>query len=122
MAEGFLRRFAPNWEVHSAGTFPGERVHHTAVQVMREKGIDISSHIPKNVDQFIGTDFEYVITVCDDARETCPVFTGKVKRRLHMGFEDPAKVTGTEEHVLAEFRRIRDEIEARFKSFAETLD
>jgi len=84
---------------------------------MKEAGIDISDGYPKNADQFVDQSFDYVITVCDNARETCPVFTGKVKERLHLGFEDPAEAQGNEEEVLAIFRRVRDEIKERFYQF-----
>ncbi|HHL73338.1 MAG TPA: arsenate reductase ArsC [Bacteroidetes bacterium] len=117
MAEGFLKSFDPALEVHSAGTSPAERVHPKAVQVMQEAGVDISSGFPKNVDRFLDTPFDYVITVCDHARETCPVFMGTVRHNLHIGFDDPAEATGTEEHILSEFRRIRDEIKQRFHNF-----
>ncbi len=93
MAEGFLRRLRPDWEIYSAGTFPADRVHPLAVKVMAEAGVDISRQWPKTVDQFVSQPFDYVITVCDDARESCPTFTGKVAQRLHMGFEDPAMVS-----------------------------
>ncbi|MCU0453258.1 MAG: arsenate reductase ArsC [Bacteroidetes bacterium] len=117
MAEGFVQCFAPAAEVHSAGTAPAERVHPLAVKVMQEKGIDLSGHRPKSVDQFLSQPFDHVITVCGDAEENCPAFIGTVKHRWHIGFEDPAKVTGTEAFVLSEFRRIRDDIEARFGEF-----
>ncbi len=117
MAEGFLKSFDPELEVYSAGTAPSDRVHPKAVQVMREVGIDLSDNYPKNVDQFLNMPFDYVITVCDHAKETCPVFTGQVKHRLHIGFEDPAEATGTEEEVLAVFRRVRDEIKQSFWEF-----
>ncbi len=117
MAEGLLKRFDPQIEVQSAGTRPSDRVHPAAVKVMREIGIDISANRPKSVEQFLGQPFDFVITVCDDARETCPVFTGQVGRRVHMGFEDPAKVTGAEAEVLDVFRRIRDQISARLAAF-----
>ena len=84
---------------------------------MAEAGIDIGSHRPKPVDEFLRESFDYVITVCGDAKENCPVFFGDVKERLHIGFEDPAKATGTEGEILQEFRRIRDEIKERFYSF-----
>jgi arsenate reductase len=84
---------------------------------MKEAGIDLSSHRPKMVDEYLNTSFDYVITVCDHARETCPLFTNKVKHQLHIGFEDPAEATGTEEEILNEFRRIRDEIKERFHAF-----
>jgi len=117
MAEGFLRSFDNDFEVHSAGTFPAAVVHPRAVAVMKEVGIDISGEYPKNVDQFLREEFDYVITVCDHAKETCPVFTGKVKNRLHMGFDDPVEAIGTEEHIMSEFRRVRDEIRERFYEF-----
>ncbi|NOY58446.1 MAG: arsenate reductase ArsC [Calditrichaeota bacterium] len=117
MAEGFLKSFDSNLQVASAGTDPSGQIHPKAVQVMKEVGIDISAGSPKNVDQFLDQTFDHVITVCDNARETCPVFIGDVKNQLHIGFEDPAEATGTEEHVLAEFRRIRDEIRRDFEKF-----
>ena len=121
MAEGFLRSFDASLEVHSAGTHPAARVHPHAVRVMQEMGIDLSTQRPKSVDLFRHEPFDYVITVCDSAKESCPVFTGKVRHRLHMGFEDPADATGTEEQVLSTFRRIRDEIRDRFREFYSTL-
>jgi arsenate reductase len=88
-----------------------------AVKVMDEAGVDISSHYPKLVDFYIHDEWDYVITVCDDANETCPVFIGKVKHRLHMGFEDPSHATGTDDFIWSEFRRVRDEIKERFYKF-----
>jgi len=117
MAEGFLKSFDKTPEVYSAGTFPAGRISSKAVLVMNEVGIDISNHFPKSVNEFINEEWDYVITVCDDANETCPVFTGKVKHRMHIGFDDPSKVTGTEEFILSEFRRVRDEIKERFYGF-----
>ena len=117
MAEGFLKSFNSNLQVDSAGTSPSGKIHPKAVQVMKEIGIDISTGFPKNVDQFLDRYFDYVITVCDNARETCPVFMGDVKNQLHIGFEDPAEATGTEEQILTEFRRIRDEIRRDFEKF-----
>ena len=117
MAEGFLQSFDKNIEVHSAGTVPVKQVNPKAVKVMAEAGIDISSHYPKLVDKYINDEWDYVITVCDDAKETCPVFIGKVKTRLHLGFEDPSHTKGTEEFVLSEFRRVRDLIKIGFYSF-----
>jgi len=114
MAEGLLRSFDPGLEVFSAGTEPAAVVHPLAIQVMAELGIDISQAKPKRADQFLHDDFDYVITVCDHANETCPVFLGPVRHRLHIGFEDPAKVTGSNEFILDEFRRIRDEIRVKF--------
>jgi len=117
MAEGFLKSFGPNLEVYSAGTQPGARVHPMTVAVMNEVGIDLSRSSPKSVDQFIAEPFHYVITVCDHAKETCPIFTGKVKHRLHIGFDDPAEAAGSEEEVLSVFRRVRDEIREQFHQF-----
>ncbi len=120
MAEGFLKSFDPNLDVQSAGTDPSVKIHPKAVQVMREVGIDISKGYPKKVDQFLNDSFDYVITVCDDARETCPVFSGEVKEQLHIGFEDPALATGSEEQILSVFRRVRDEIKEAFWEFYQT--
>ena len=83
MAEGFLRSFDPELDVQSAGTVPASEVHPLAVQVMREKGIDLSANRPKKVDEFLARPFDYVITVCDGAKESCPLFTGQVKHRVH---------------------------------------
>ncbi|MHB8931373.1 MAG: arsenate reductase ArsC [Melioribacteraceae bacterium] len=119
MAEGFLKSFDSQLEIYSAGTNPSEQVHPKAIQVMKEVGIDLSQNYPKMVDKFLGESFDYVITVCDNAKETCPVFIGKVGKQLHIGFEDPADATGTEEEILSEFRRIRDEIKNDFYKFYE---
>lgn len=117
MAEGILKSFDASLEVYSAGTNPSAKVHPKAVQVMQEIGIDISSGYPKNVDQYLRQSFDYVITVCDHAKETCPVFLGNVRHNLHIGFEDPAEATGTDDEILVFFRRIRDEIQERFHKF-----
>lgn len=117
MAEGFLKSFDSELEVHSAGTKPSSQVHPKAIQVMSEVGIDLSKNYPKNADQFISEAIDYVITVCDNAKESCPVFIGKVGKQLHIGFEDPAEAIGTEEEILTEFRRIRDEIKNDFFNF-----
>lgn len=121
MAEGFLKHFHPDWEIHSAGTKPAEKVNRYAIRVMNEVGIDISWHTPKLVDQFLAQEFDYVITVCDGVRETCPMFSGKVKHQLHIGFEDPAETNGTEDFILSEFRRIRDEIIKEFQHFIKSI-
>ena len=117
MAQGFLKSFDSMIEVQSAGTFPASKVNSRAIKVMHEAGIDISKNSPKSVDEFLNDEWDYVITVCDDANETCPVFLGKVKHRLHMGFEDPSNATGSEEFIMSEFRRIRDEIRTTFYKF-----
>ena len=117
MAEGFLKSFDQSLDVYSAGTKPAEQISQKAVKVMEEKGIDISGGRPENVDNYVSESFDYVITVCDNAKETCPVFLGTVKERLHIGFEDPAEAEGTEEEVLGFYRKIRDEIEVAFSQF-----
>ena len=120
MAHGFLQSYDKNLDVHSAGTQPAGQVNQKAVKVMAEVGIDISNHIPKNVNKYLLDEWDYVITVCDDANEACPGFTGKVKHRLHMGFEDPSHASGTDEFIWREFRRVRDEINSRFGEFYKT--
>ena len=117
MAEGFLKSIDKNLEVYSAGTKPAERINPYAVKVMKEIGIDISSGIPRNVDKYIDQSFDYIITVCDNAKESCPVFTGKVKNQVHIGFDDPAEAVGTEEEVIPVYRRVRDEIRKKFSEF-----
>jgi arsenate reductase len=117
MAQGFLQSFDKRIEVFSAGTEPAPKVNSKAVKVMAEEEIDISIHIPKSVDQYLDDAWDYVITVCDQAKETCPVFTGKVKNRLHMGFEDPSKTEGSDEYIMSEFRRVRDLIKKEFHMF-----
>ena len=117
MAEGFLKAFDPDLEVYSAGTNPSGEVHPKAIAAMKEMNIDISGNHPKNVSEFLDQPFDYVITVCDGAKETCPYFSGDVKHRLHIGFEDPAEATGTDEEIMNEFRRIRDEILVDFFKF-----
>ena len=118
MAEGLLEHDAGDrFEVESAGTKPG-RVRPEAIAVMKELGIDISSHRSKHVNEFQGQSFDYVLTVCDNAKESCPVFPGQAKR-IHNAFEDPAALQGTEGERLALFRRVRNEIRDYLKSFPE---
>jgi arsenate reductase (thioredoxin) len=117
MAHGFLQSFGDSIEVRSAGTFPASKINSRAVMVMTEAGIDISHNIPKNVSQYLNEEWDYVITVCDDANETCPFFSGKVKHRMHLGFEDPSHATGSDEFIMSEFRRVRDEIRSAFFQF-----
>ena len=117
MAQGFLKSFDNKIEVHSAGTFPATKVNQRAIGVMAEVGIDISKNAPKSVDEFLNDKWDYVITVCDDAKETCPVFPGKVKHRLHIGFDDPTHAIGTEEFIMSEFRKVRDLIRMEFRNF-----
>jgi arsenate reductase len=117
MAEGFLKSFDNNLGVFSAGTKPAERVNPFAVKAMKEIGIDISSGIAEDVDKYLSQSFDYVITVCDNAKETCPIFMGKVKHRLHIGFDDPADAVGSEEEIMPVYRRVRDEIKKEFFNF-----
>jgi arsenate reductase len=119
MAEGFLKSLDSSLEVYSAGTKAEGRVNPRAVKAMKEKGIDISTGKPEPVTDYIDMPFDYVITVCDGAREVCPVFTGDVKTQLHIGFDDPAAAVGTDEEVMAVFRRVRDEIFRDFRKFYE---
>jgi arsenate reductase len=117
MAEGLLRHDAGDrFTVESAGTRPGT-VRPEAIAVMKEAGIDITAHRSKRVDEFAGQDFDYVLTVCDNAKESCPVFFGNVTR-LHHGFSDPAAFEGSEEERLVEFRRVRDELRSYMNGFA----
>jgi arsenate reductase len=117
MAEGFLKSLDKNLEVSSAGTKPAERVNPFAIKAMKEIGIDISEGIPENVEEYVSQSFDYVITVCNNAKESCPVFIGKVKHQLHIGFDDPADVVGTEEEIMPVYRRVRDEIRDQFQKF-----
>jgi arsenate reductase len=119
MAEGLLRHDAGDrFEVFSAGTKPGQ-VRSEAIAVMRELGIDISGHRSKNVDEFTGQNFHYVLTVCDNAKESCPIFPGKTVA-IHRNFDDPAVVQGSEENRFAVFRRVRDEIRDYLRVFSAT--
>ena len=136
MAHGFLQLFDKNIEVYSGGTEPAAQVNAKAVEVMKEVGIDISSHVPTHVNTYLDQEWDYVITVCGGANESCPAFTGKVGKRLHIGFDDPSHATGTPEFIdlhigfddpshatgtpefiEAEFRRVRDEIKNAFARF-----
>ena len=118
MAEGLLREMAGDrFEVESAGVAP-TRVRPEAIEAMREVGIDISQQRSKSVDEFAGREFDYVITVCDNANEQCPVFPGRTER-IHWSFDDPAAVEGDDETRLSAFRRVRDEIQQRLRQFGE---
>ena len=121
MAEGFLKSFDKNLEVYSAGTVAEGKVNPYAVKVMAEDGIDISLQTSDSVNLYLDKDFDYVITVCDGAKEICPVFTGKVKKRLHFGFEDPAKAKGSEEEVIPIYRKVRDQIKNEFYEFYKSI-
>ena len=117
MAHGFLQSFDQNIRICSAGVCPAEKVHPLAVEVMSEVGIDISRHTPSPVTTYLNDTRDYVITVCGRAQETCPVFTGRVGKRVHVGFDDPAAASGTAEYVKGEFIRIRNEIQYQFTRF-----
>ena len=117
MAPGFLQSFDASLEVFSGGTEPAQQVNPKAVEVMKEAGIDISGHVPTHVNTYLDQEWDYVITVCGEANESCPAFTGKVGKRLHIGFDDPSHAVGTPEFIDAEFHRVRDEIKKRFAEF-----
>jgi arsenate reductase len=119
MAEGLLRHDAGDcFEVFSAGTMPSQ-VRPEAIAVMRELGIDISRHRSKSVDEFTGQPFDYVLTVCENARESCPIFPGEAVR-IHQSFEDPAALQGSEQERLALFRAVRDELRKYLREFPPT--
>ena len=117
MAHGFLQSFDRNLEVYSAGTFASGQLNPKAVLVMKEAGVDISHHTSDAIDMYLDEEWDYVITVCGGANESCPAFIGKVKHRLHMGFDDPSHAEGTPEFIMSEFYRVRDEIKAGFRKF-----
>jgi arsenate reductase len=120
MAHGFLESFDDRLLVRSAGTEASGKLNPKAVEVMNEIGIDIASHSSDPVDMYLDEDWDYVITVCGGANEVCPSFPGRVKNRLHIGFDDPSDATGTEEFVNSEFIRVREEIHSAFRDLYET--
>ncbi len=117
MAHGFLQSFDPALIVRSAGTEASGKLNPGAVEAMKEVGIDISHHTSDSVDLYLDEEWDYVITVCGGANENCPAFTGKVKNRMHIGFDDPSHAVGSEEFIKSEFRRVRDEIKEEFWKF-----
>jgi len=118
MAEGLINtKLGERFEAYSAGTRPSGYVHPKAIQVMAELGIDLSQNKSQSTGAFRGRYFDYVITVCDSANEDCPVWLNDAGVRQHIGFDDPAQATGTEEEILAEFRRVRDEINDQVLAF-----
>lgn len=117
MAQGILQSLDPSLEVHSAGIRPAAEVHPLGRKVMSEIGIDLTDHYPKHINQYLDQPWDYVITVCGGANESCPVFSGPVGKRLHIGFDDPDAFKGTDEEVLPEFRRVRDEIKREMQRF-----
>ncbi len=123
MAHGFMESFDNRLIVRSAGTEASGRLNEKAVEVMKDIDIDISHHTSDPVDKYLGDEWDYVITVCGGANENCPVFMGNVKKRLHIGFDDPSHVTGTEEYIHSEFIRVRDEImEGFYKLYKEQIE
>ncbi len=115
MAEGMARAWGgPGLEASSAGSHPAERVHPMAVAAMQEIGLDIGGNVPMHLERFLGERWDYVITVCDRARDACPVFPGDAER-IHWGFDDPAAAEGSNEQRMAVFRRVRDEIRNRLR-------
>lgn len=114
MAHGFLQSFDKKIEVYSAGTEASGKLNHKAVEVMKEIGIDISHHTSDSVEKYLADKWDYVITVCGGANENCPAFFGEVKHRLHIGFDDPSHVVGTEEFIRSEYLRVRGEIKNAF--------
>ena len=121
MAHGLLQSIDPTLQVFSAGTQPAERVHPMAVQVLQEIGIDISQHTPTHVSRYLHEEWDYVITVCGGANESCPAFVGKVAQRIHIGFADPSLVQGTEQERLKAFRHTRDKIQEQMQYFHSLL-
>ncbi len=114
MAQGFLQSFDKKLTVCSAGTEASGKLNPTAVKVMSEIGIDISHHTSDSVDKYLSDEWDYVITVCGGANEVCPAFLGKVNTRLHIGFDDPSHAIGTDEFIMSEYYRVRDEINEAF--------
>jgi len=114
MAHGFLQSFDKDLIVCSAGTEASGKLNQLAVKAMQEIGIDISGHTSYSVLKYIDEEWDYVITVCGGANENCPTFLGKVKHRLHIGFDDPSHAVGTEAFIWSEFIRVRDEIKQQF--------
>lgn len=114
MAHGFLQSFDKRITVCSAGTASSGKLNELAVKAMAEVGIDISHHTSDSVEKYLNEEWDYVITVCGGANENCPSFTGNVKNRLHIGFDDPSHAEGSEEFIWSEFQRVRNEIKMAF--------
>nr|WP_321453730.1 arsenate reductase ArsC [uncultured Carboxylicivirga sp.] len=117
MAHGFLQSFDKDLQVFSAGTEASGKLNAKAVQVMSEIGIDISGHTSDSVSKYLDEEWDFVITVCGGANESCPAFIGNVKNRVHIGFDDPSHAEGTDEFIMSEFHRVRDEIKEQFYQF-----
>jgi arsenate reductase len=121
MLEGYLKNIKPNWHVNSAGIKPAQKTDPLAIKIMKEDGVDITSHRPSLASSYFDQTFDYVITVCDEAKNECPSFVGKTKHRVHMPFQNPAKISGTEKEKLDVFRNIRDKIKKFAESFVQQL-
>lgn len=119
MAHGFLQSFDESLIVRSAGTEASGKLNPKAVEVMAELGVDISHHTSDPVEMYVNEAWDFVITVCGGANENCPVFSGKVKNSLHIGFDDPSFSVGTEEFIHSEYLRVRDEIYRAFRKLYE---
>ncbi|RUT79824.1 arsenate reductase ArsC [Ancylomarina longa] len=117
MAHGFLQSFDKNLTVRSAGTEASGKLNANAVKAMNEIGIDISKHTSDSVDLYLDQEWDYVITVCGGANEACPAFMGKVKNRIHIGFDDPSHAEGSEDFIWSEFIRVRNQIKDAFYKF-----
>ncbi len=122
MAEAIIQNIDSEFKVFSAGTKAETKINPFAVKAIKEIGLDISSNVPKNVSIFLNEDFDYVFTVCDGAKEICPVFIGNVKHRMHIGFADPANATGSEEEIMAVYRKVRDEIKFEFEKYFKEIE
>jgi len=119
MAQGFLQSFDSRLKVFSAGTEASGKVNPNAIRVMKDAGVDISHHTSDSVGIYLGMEWDYVITVCGGANENCPVFSGNVKHRIHMGYDDPSDANGSEEFIISEYIRVRDEIRFGFRKLYE---
>lgn len=117
MAMGFLRAIDANLDIQSAGTDPTSAVNPYAIKAMAEVDIDLNNEQPKSVELYLKEEWDFVITVCGGANESCPAFTGKIGKRMHIGFDDPASATGTDEEIMEVFRRVRDEIKKEMQKF-----
>lgn len=118
---GYLKKMEPGFQIYSAGTNPAQKVNPLAIKVMAEDSIDISCHKPTDISKFIDQSFDYLITVCDEAKQKCPSFSGEVKNILHIPLQDPAKVKGNEEKKLEAYRNIRDQIKEFASVFIKTI-
>ena len=121
MGEGVLKSLEAGPDVHSAGTQPAAQVNPGAIRAVKEIGINMEGETPKNVQGFVSQSFDYVITVSDDADRNCPHFQGKVGKRVHIGFPDPAEATGADDEKMAVFREVRDAIRAQFGFYQSTI-